>query len=72
MARSIGEDCIYVVDGTSADLFKATHGLFESVEVVDDPRLQTLAGGRYHIAICHNLMKRESAVALAPALSSAR
>ena len=41
----IGEDCIYVVDGTSADLFKATHGLFESVEVVDDPRLQTARRG---------------------------
>ena len=60
-----GEDCIYVVDGTAADLFKATHAIFESVEPVNDSRLQSLAGGRYHIAICRKLMKRDNAIAAA-------
>jgi hypothetical protein len=50
---------VWVVDRERPghDLAGDTRGLFESVEVVDDPRLRALAGGRFRLALCRRLVR---------------
>ncbi len=51
-----GRDCIYVVDDADDDILDETKVLFDSVEIVNDPRLDRLADkGDYRIAICRGL-----------------
>lgn len=51
-----GRDCIYVVDDANDDILDETKTLFDSVEIVHDPRLDRLGvKGEYRIAICRGL-----------------
>ena len=51
-----GRDCIFVVDDPDDEIIEDMAPYFESVEMIDDPRLDLLAGkGTYRLAIGRNL-----------------
>jgi dolichol-phosphate mannosyltransferase len=66
-----GRDCIWVVEreGAGDDIRAETRWMFESVEVVDDPRLRELGRGRYRIAVCRKLVRVPEPFPLADAPS---
>jgi hypothetical protein len=51
-----GRDCLYVVDSEDRDILAETRPLFDSVELVDDPRLQAISNGKYRLALCRGLL----------------
>jgi hypothetical protein len=59
-----GVDCVYVVDDDDDDILKEVQPLFESVEIVDDPRLQSLGRDKYRLAICRGLKRVPSGSSL--------
>lgn len=67
----VGRDCVYVADGAKDDLLTELRPWFDSVEVVDDPRLRTMTKKGFGIAICRGLRARpvtagETAIKMAP------
>lgn len=50
-----GQNCIYVVDDADHQILPETEPLFDSVTLVNDPRLTALGRRDYRIAICRGL-----------------
>lgn len=60
--RWLGIDCIYVTDDEDHKVVKELRPLFDSVELVDDPRLKGLGNVDYRLAICRGLRRLPASV----------
>jgi dolichol-phosphate mannosyltransferase len=67
-----GADCIYVGDSSADDLQRHLSNAFDSVELVDDPRLKVLGKRGYVMAICHGLRPLPSLLNLTAESSTGR